>query len=78
MLGLKVSGSDARGNWRFVREEKNVTVYYPLFEDTVDTLVWRALQRKKEIIDTIIGDETIINEIIDNLDEAFAKIKELI
>ena len=50
-------------------QEKNVTVYYPLFEDTVDTLVWKSLQRKKEIIDTIIGDETVINEILDNLDE---------
>ena len=52
-----------------IGQEKNVTVYYPLFEDTVDTLVWGALQRKKEIIDTIIGDETIINEILDNLED---------
>jgi SWI/SNF-related matrix-associated actin-dependent regulator 1 of chromatin subfamily A len=50
-------------------QENNVTVYYPLFEDTVDTLVWKSLQRKKEIIDTIIGDETIINEILDNLED---------
>jgi len=50
-------------------QENNVTVYYPLFEDTVDTLVWKSLQRKKEIIDTIIGDETIINEILGNLED---------
>jgi len=52
-----------------IGQEKNVTVYYPLFEDTVDTLVWRALQRKKEIIDTIIGDETILKEILQNLSD---------
>lgn len=52
-----------------IGQTKDVVVYYPLIDDTVDTLVWRVLQNKKSIINTIIGDvddgviETIIKEI---------------
>lgn len=49
---------------------KNVVVYYPLFDDTVDTLVWGVLKNKKTVINTIIGDindESIIENIIEDL-----------
>jgi SNF2 family DNA or RNA helicase len=53
-----------------IGQEENVTVYYPLFENTVDTLVWKVLQSKKSVINTIIGDiddEKIIEDIVENL-----------
>ena len=49
---------------------KDVTIYYPLFDDTVDTLVWKVLKNKKSIINTIVGDiddEKIIENIIEEL-----------
>lgn len=41
--------------WR-IGSEKVVNVYYPIFEDTIDVMMYEMLQRKKEIINTVIGD----------------------
>lgn len=49
---------------------KDVTAYYPLFDNTVDTLVWKVLQNKKSIINTIVGDindQNVIETIIEQL-----------
>ena len=53
-----------------IGQMKNVTIYYPLFDNTVDTLVWRVLKNKKSVINTIVGDindEKIIENIIEEL-----------
>ena len=49
---------------------KDVTIYYPLFDNTVDTLVWKVLQNKKSIINTIVGDiddQNVLESIIEQL-----------
>jgi SWI/SNF-related matrix-associated actin-dependent regulator 1 of chromatin subfamily A len=42
--------------WRIGTTE-TVNVYYPIFEDTVDIMMYEMLQKKKQIIGTIMGEE---------------------
>jgi SWI/SNF-related matrix-associated actin-dependent regulator 1 of chromatin subfamily A len=38
-------------------QKSNVLVYYPLFENTIEGSIYDILNRKKEIIRTVMGDE---------------------
>lgn len=40
-----------------IGQEKTVNVYYPLFENTVQTMIFDTLQRKRGIINTVMGEE---------------------
>ena len=40
-----------------------------LIDDTIDTLVWNILNEKKKIINTIMGDDDIITEFINKVDD---------
>ncbi len=50
---------------------KNVIVYYPLFENTIEQIVYNILNRKKNNIDQVMGDgeysETFAKELINQL-----------
>lgn len=37
-------------------QKNNVLVYYPIFENTIEQIVYNILQRKKDVIDQSIGD----------------------
>lgn len=37
-------------------QAKNVIVYYPIFENTIEQIVYNILNRKKNIIDQVMGD----------------------
>lgn len=37
-------------------QKKNVVVYYPIFENTIEKIVYNILQKKKNIIDQVMGD----------------------
>ena len=37
-------------------QKNNVIVYYPIFENTIEQIIYNILQRKKDIIDQIMGD----------------------
>lgn len=37
-------------------QKKNVIVYYPIFENTIEKIVYNILQKKKNIIDQVLGD----------------------
>lgn len=37
-------------------QKKNVIVYYPVFENTVEKIMYNILQKKKNIIDQVMGD----------------------
>lgn len=41
-------------------QKKNVSVFYPLFENTIEGCVYDILNRKKQIIGTVMGDNTNI------------------
>ena len=51
-----------------IGQNKTVNIYYMLIDDTIDSLVWDILNEKKKIIDTIIGDDDIIIDFINKLD----------
>ena len=71
-----VPGNNEQAEDRAYRigQTNNVTVYYQLFEKTISIRMWETLQRKQDIIDTIMGQkhineeeiiEIMIEEIID-------------
>lgn len=40
-----------------IGQDSTVNVYYPIFEDTVDIMMYEMLQKKRQIINTIMGEE---------------------
>jgi len=38
-------------------QKSNVLVYYPLFENTIEGVIYDILNKKKEIIRTVMGDQ---------------------
>jgi SWI/SNF-related matrix-associated actin-dependent regulator 1 of chromatin subfamily A len=47
-----------------IGQTKTVNIYYMLIDGTIDTMVWHVLKHKKKIINTIIGDNDILNDIL--------------
>ena len=37
-------------------QKSNVSVFYPIFENTIEMVIYDILQRKKNVIDTVMGD----------------------
>ena len=52
-------------------QKKGVVVYYPIFENTVEQIIYNILQKKKDIIDQVMGDgeysESFSKELIKKL-----------
>ena len=52
-------------------QKNSVLVYYPVFENTIEIQVYNILQKKKNIIDQVMGDgeysDTFANELLKNL-----------
>jgi len=53
-----VPGNHDQAEDRAFREgqKKNVVVYYPIFENTIEQIVYNILQSKKNVIDQVMGD----------------------
>lgn len=51
-----------------IGQKETVNIYYMLIDDTIDTLVWDILNEKKKIIGTIMGENDIITEFLNNID----------
>jgi SWI/SNF-related matrix-associated actin-dependent regulator 1 of chromatin subfamily A len=53
-----VPGNHRQAEDRAFREgqKKNVVVYYPVFENTIEQIIYNILQRKKDVIDQVMGD----------------------
>lgn len=51
-----------------IGQKETVNIYYMLIDDTIDTLVWDILNEKKKIIGTIMGEDDIITEFLNKLD----------
>jgi SNF2 family DNA or RNA helicase len=59
-----------------IGQKNNVSVYYQMFEDTVSVRMWGTLKKKKDIIDTIMGqkeinDEATIEAMLDKIIEDY-------
>ena len=52
-------------NYR-IGQKNNVFIYYQLFEDTISVRVWEMLRDKKRNISTILNENDIITEILNN------------
>ena len=52
-----------------IGQKETVNIYYMLMDDTIDTLVWDILNEKKKIIGTIMGEDDIINEFINKIED---------
>jgi SNF2 family DNA or RNA helicase len=37
-------------------QKSNVSVYYPIFENTIEGVIYDILSKKKSIIETVMGD----------------------
>jgi len=54
-----------------IGQNRNVVIYYPLFDSTIDTIVYKILEKKKEVIEmTVDGKlESTTSEIIKEFEE---------
>lgn len=50
--------------WR-LGQHNNVSVYYQLFENTVTTRMWQTIQSKRDVIDTIMGENADESALVD-------------
>ena len=52
-------------------QKNSVLVYYPVFENTIEMTIYNILQKKKEIIDQVMGDgeysESFGSELVKNI-----------
>ena len=51
-----------------IGQKETVNIYYMLIDDTIDTLIWSILNNKKKVIGTIMGEDEIINEFINKIE----------
>jgi SNF2 family DNA or RNA helicase len=66
-----VPGHHLQSEDRAFREgqKKNVIIYYPVFENTIEQIIYNILQSKKNVIDQVMGD----GEYSENFGKEFIK-----
>ena len=55
-------------------QKNNVLVYYPLFENSIEGIIYDILNNKKQVISTVLGDNINIS---DTTEEILKRINEL-
>ena len=55
-------------------QKNNVLVYYPIFENTIEGVIYDILNNKKQVIATVMGDNQITT---DAAEEILQKINQL-
>ncbi len=54
-----------------IGQNKNVSCFYPIFENTIERVIYNIVERKKRIINTVMGDditeEDVMSEILEEL-----------
>ena len=53
-----------------IGQKKNVSCFYPTFDNTIERVIYNILQKKKNVIDTVMGDISIEPE-LDIMQELF-------
>jgi SWI/SNF-related matrix-associated actin-dependent regulator 1 of chromatin subfamily A len=56
-------------------QKNNVLVYYPIFENTIEGIIYDILNNKKQVIATVMGD--VSNSSADYVEEILQKINEM-
>ena len=55
-------------------QKNNVLVYYPIFENTIEGVIYDILANKKQVISTVLGDN---QNTVDAAEEILKRIHEL-
>jgi SWI/SNF-related matrix-associated actin-dependent regulator 1 of chromatin subfamily A len=55
-------------------QKSNVLVYYPIFENTIEGIIYDILNKKKQVISTVLGDN---NNSADYVEEILQRINEM-
>ena len=50
-----------------IGQKKNVSILYPIYENTIEQIIYNILQKKKNIIDTVMGDNMADNDIFQEI-----------
>lgn len=65
-----------------IGQTKDVLVYFPLFDDTVDTIIYKVLNKKQNIIDMavdgVIDNKSVFEEVIDEIEKKYLRKNEVI
>jgi SWI/SNF-related matrix-associated actin-dependent regulator 1 of chromatin subfamily A len=59
-------------NYR-IGQDKTVNIYYPIFNDTIEERIYETLQKKKEIISTVMGEKLESIDIMEDLVSSLLK-----
>jgi len=59
-------------NYR-IGQNKTVNIYYPIFNDTIEERIYETLQKKKEIISTVMGEKLESIDIMEDLVSSLLK-----
>jgi SWI/SNF-related matrix-associated actin-dependent regulator 1 of chromatin subfamily A len=59
-------------NYR-IGQDKTVNIYYPIFNDTIEEKIYETLQKKKEIISTVMGEKLESIDIMEDLVSSLLK-----
>lgn len=64
-----VPGDHAQGEDRCYRigQDKKTTIYYPIFENTFEKIIYNMIQQKKNNIETVMGDNFTYEDFIKDL-----------
>jgi len=57
-------------NYR-ISQDKTVNIYYPIFQDTIEEKIYEMLNRKKQVISKIMGEENKNIDISDDFIDLF-------
>lgn len=60
-----------------IGQDKTVNVYYPIVDNTLDVQIYDILQKKKSIINTVMGEDDNVTDISDDLIKELIQIKPL-
>jgi SNF2 family DNA or RNA helicase len=56
-----------------IGQDKTVNIYYPIFNDTIEERIYETLQKKKEIISTVMGEKIESVDIMQDLVSSLLK-----
>ena len=48
-------------------QKNNVLVYYPIFDNTIEGIIYDILRKKKDIFETIMGDKESTGEFVEEI-----------
>jgi intein/homing endonuclease len=56
-------------------QKNNVLVYYPLYENTIETVIYDILKKKKEVIATVMGDNITETDYVEQILQTINKMR---